>query len=193
MKTVRSARLSVVKLDDFLNDEYCCIAADNPILNAIVIGCEECGGSGEVAEIDGYGETTEVDMVICPLCKGKSFVVSEDAWEAARRTFCTARHCSDQNDEQWSGLCPESCKARIDARLHAITSALLGGEVYEATEMLERVVGVTVQLSADEVREDDDPPGTIVLGGERSYEVSPPSTCAFLRRAVTADCHSKEE
>uniref|UniRef100_A0A6M3LDS1 Uncharacterized protein n=1 Tax=viral metagenome TaxID=1070528 RepID=A0A6M3LDS1_9ZZZZ len=98
------------------------------ILDAIVIGCEECGGAGLLAKPSGDFPDPGSTFISCPSCHGKSFVVSKEAREAARRVVHIMYHATGAESA-------EAAEHLIDDATNDIARALLGGEVYEATEV----------------------------------------------------------
>jgi len=100
------------------------------ILDALVIGCEVCGGKGFLAKPSGDFPDPGSTFISCPSCHGKSFVVSKDAWAAFGDVLgAELREALDLPEGEMSQL--------IDAVTSRCARALLGGAVYEATVVLE--------------------------------------------------------
>lgn len=117
---------------------------DNPILDAIVIGCEECGGSGKRKDV----WAGAVREVACPSCHGKSYVVSKEARRAFAVAMVAAASGLDEVGEEWEEMCGyweesyEEAVARFERRMGPVACALLGGEVYEGEVVTVNSAGV---------------------------------------------------
>ena len=103
--------------------------------------CPDCGGSGEVRANDeerftedgSHREWTED----CPTCKGtggKVWVVPKEQWEAGLRALLSQR-CPGHHWDGEDTLFLRAAKEVMQRGLTAIATALLGGEVYRATEV----------------------------------------------------------
>ena len=141
--------------------ELILVEPDDPILDAIVIGCEECGGSGHF----GYEpeDTEHMDLVDCPSCHGKSFVVDAETVEA----------------------CAKAAQTEVVRKLMGVTDS---SENYCARLALAVLEAVHI-AAADEVVEVD----ADVSREVRHVMQLAPGDTLYIVRAVTADCHSKEE
>jgi len=102
------------------------------ILDALVIGpCEVCDGTGDAH----YRDNPPMHLPSCDTCpacggKGKSFVVGKDAWAAFGDVLgAELREALDLPEGEMSQL--------IDAVASRCARALLGGPVYETTEVVE--------------------------------------------------------
>ena len=94
-------------------------------------------------------------------------------------------------DVEWTDLIMEAERAYLAVEgvfvvdhlgMQAALAAILAKlEVREVEAVLERVCELKVSLPAGEVTEDDLGAKTIVLGGEETYEVDPPSDVAVLK------------
>jgi len=83
------------------------IRTDNPILDAIVIGCEECEGSGKRKDV----WAGAVREVACPSChgRGKSSVVDAETVEACATAACERagyvwRTFTEKQKETWRNI-----------------------------------------------------------------------------------------
>ena len=145
---------------------------DNPILDAIVIGCEECGGKGFLAKPSGDFPDPGSTFISCPSCHGKSFVVSKEARRAFAAAMVAAASGLDEVGEEWEEMCGyweesyEEAVARFERRMGPVARALLGGEV----------------VVADEVAYVEDASG-----------IARPGDTLYIVRAVTADCQVRPE